>query len=131
VISNQVLEHVWDYDHFFKENNRVQHEKGFSIHIFPVREVLWDGHAFLPKIHKLNSWDAIYRKVKFYSRLGIGIYRSQKKEYNYDVDQFSRVWADKIYHYCNYQYYADLVKSTKKSFVYYDPIYSLVLLAEI
>ncbi len=115
VISNQVLEHVWDHQQFFKEQNRVLKPKGFSHHIFPLKEVIMDGHAFLPAVHKLNSWDAIYRKVKFYSGIGFGIYRKQKKEYGYNKDQFSKVWADKIYHYCNYQSYADLSKAAKSS----------------
>ena len=115
VISNQVLEHVWDHYQFFREQNRVLMPKGFSHHIFPIKEVIMDGHAFLPAVHKLHSWDAIYRKVKFYTSMGFGIYRSQKKDYNYDKDYFSKVWADKIYHYCNYQSYADLSKAAKSS----------------
>jgi SAM-dependent methyltransferase len=113
VISNQVLEHVWNHQQFFKEQNRVLKPKGFSHHIFPLKEVIMDGHAFLPAVHKLNSWDAIYRKVKFYSSFGIGIYRKQKKEYGYDKDYFSKVWADKIYHYCNYISYSEISKIIK------------------
>lgn len=115
VISNQVLEHVWDHDQFFREQNRVLCVRGFSHHIFPVKEVILDGHIFLPGVHKLNSWDAIYRKVKFYTSAGLGLYRREKKNYNYDIDQFSRVWADKIFHYCNYPRYAELCDAAKKN----------------
>jgi len=115
VISNQVLEHVWDHDHFFKEQSRVLNSKGFSHHIFPVKEVIIDGHVFLPKVHKLHNWDAIYRNVKFYSGIGLGVYSKQKKEYNYDMDYFSKVWADKIYHFCNYQSYAELSRVAKSN----------------
>lgn len=115
VLSNQVLEHVWDHDHFFKENHRVLSEKGFSIHLFPVKEVFVDGHIFLPRVHQLKNWDAIYRKVKFYSRLGFGRYRREKQTFNNDIDYFSKVWADKIYNYCNYQTYAEISKAVKKN----------------
>ncbi len=115
VVSNQVLEHVWNHDHFFKENSRVLDEKGFAMHLFPVKEVFIDGHIFLPKVHQLNSWDAIYRKIKFYSRLGLGRYRTEKNSYNHDVIFFSKVWADKIYHYCNYQTYPEISKAVKKN----------------
>ena len=115
VVSNQVLEHVWDHHQFFREQNRVLSERGFSHHIFPVKEVIMDGHVFLPKIHKLNSWDAMYHKVKFYTRIGLGAYRKQKKHYSYDIDYFSKVWADKIYHYCNYPSYAELSKAAKNN----------------
>jgi len=113
VVSNQVLEHVWDHCQFFNQQNRVLAPRGFSHHIFPVKEVIMDGHVFLPKVHKLNSWDSIYRKVKFYTRIGIGAYNREKKNYDYDVDHFSRVWADKIYHYCNYPSYTELSKAAK------------------
>ncbi len=115
VVSNQVLEHVWDHDHFFKENHRVLAEKGFSIHLFPIKELLIDGHIFMPRVHQLKSWDAIYRKVKFYSKIGIGRYRAEKKLYNNDVNLFSKVWADKIYHYCNYLTYREIAKAVKKN----------------
>lgn len=113
VISNQVLEHVWDHHQFFREQNRVLMNAGFSHHLFPVKEVIMDGHVFLPGVHKLHSWDAIYRKVKFYTSLGFGLYRKEKKKYGYNKEYFSRVWADKIYHFCNYQSYAELGKAAK------------------
>lgn len=115
VVSNQVLEHVWNHDYFFKENYRVLREKGFSMHLFPVKEVFIDGHIFLPKVHQLKSWDAIYRKVKFYSKFGFGRYRKEKSNYNNDLILFSKVWADKIYHYCNYQSYNEISKAIKKN----------------
>lgn len=115
VLSNQVLEHVWDHDFFFKENNRVLAFKGFSIHIFPVKEVMIDWHVFLPGVHQLKSWDAIYHKIKFYTKLGFGVYKKDKQQYNNSIHQFSRVWADKIYHYCNYQTYEELSKVIKKN----------------
>lgn len=113
VISNQVLEHVWDHHQFFFQQTRVLREKGFATHIFPIKEVMVDGHIFLPAVHKLKSWDAIYRKVKFYSKLGLGLYRKEKHLYRNDVDFFSKVWADKIYHYCNYPSYAQISKAAK------------------
>lgn len=116
IVSNQVLEHVWDHDHFFKEHTRVMDEKAFAIHIFPVKEVILDGHIFLPNVHKFNNWDAIYKRVKFYSRIGLGkIYNREKDIYNNDLDYFSKVWADKIYHFCNYQTYNELTKAVKKN----------------
>jgi SAM-dependent methyltransferase len=115
VISNQVLEHVWNHHQFFSEQNRVLSSIGFSHHIFPVKEVIIDGHIFLPGVHKLNSWDAIYRKVRFYSRLRLGVFQKEKNKYRNSIDYFSRVWADKIYHYCNYQTYSELCKAAKNN----------------
>jgi len=115
VVSNQVLEHVWNHDHFFKENHRVLSKTGFSVHLFPLKEILIDGHVFLPKVHQLKSWDAIYRKVKFYSKFGLGRYKTEKQNFNNDIIYFSKVWADKMYHYCNYQTYPEISKVIKKN----------------
>lgn len=116
VLSNQVLEHAWDHDQFFREHARVLHDKGFGVHIFPLKDAIIDWHVCLPSVHKLNSWDAIYKKIKFYTKLGVSVrYNREKYVYNNDKDQFSRIWADKIYHYCNYQNFKELSKSTKKS----------------
>ena len=116
IVSNQVLEHVWDHDHFFKEHARVMNPKAFGLHIFPVKEVIMDGHVFLPNVHKFNNWDAIYKSVRFYSRIGLGKrYNKNKNLYNNDLNYFSKVWADKIYHYCNYPTYNELTKSVKKN----------------
>jgi hypothetical protein len=43
----------------------------------------------------------------------MGRYRFEKKDYNNNVDQYARVWADKLFHYCNYQTYAELSKAIK------------------
>lgn len=115
VISNQVLEHVWNHHEFLHQQARVLTDKGFAIHLFPLREVFLDSHIFLPTVHRMKSWDALYKKIKFYSRLGFGSYRKEKKSYNGDLDLFSRVWADKIYHYCNYPSFSQLTKAAKEN----------------
>lgn len=113
VISNQVLEHVWDHRSFFREQQRVLKDKGFSIHIFPVREVMFDGHIFMPIVHKSRSWDSMYRRIKFFSRLGIGVFKKEKSKFNNDINFFSRVWADKLYHYCNYKSFREFSEFAK------------------
>jgi SAM-dependent methyltransferase len=53
VISNQVLEHVNDFDHFFSENKRVLKMGGSMIHCFPVKNIIVEPHLFLPLIHRM------------------------------------------------------------------------------
>lgn len=125
VISNQVLEHVWDHNHFFFEQYRVLKEKGFSVHLFPVKEVMYDGHVFLPWVHKLKSWDSIYKHVKFLSRIGLGSYKKEKSKFNNDVELFSRVWADKLYHYCNYKTYKEIAGIAKDNHLCITPRFTL------
>lgn len=108
VISNQVLEHVWNHNFFFNENNRVLCEEGISIHLFPVKEVIMDGHIFLPFVHKFRSWDFTYKFIYFFSSLGIGKY---KKELN--IREYTEAHTDYMFFFCNYpayKYFARIVK---------------------
>ena len=114
VVSNQVLEHVGDHNKFLHEQARVMTDKGFAIHLFPLREVFLDSHIFLP-VHRIESWDALYKRIKFYSILGFGRYRKEKKMHNGNIDLFSRLWADKIYHYCNYPSFSELSRVAKNN----------------
>jgi SAM-dependent methyltransferase len=116
VLSNQVVEHVWDHDHFFREHSRVMNDKAFGVHIIPFKEAIIDWHICLPRVHKINNWESIYRKIRFYTKLGISIrYNKEKYLYKNDKNQFSKIWADKIYHYCNYKNVKEISSIAKKN----------------
>jgi SAM-dependent methyltransferase len=53
VVSNQVLEHVADHAFFFRELWRVLTPKGISVHLFPVKEYIYEGHVFIPLAHRI------------------------------------------------------------------------------
>ncbi len=44
MISNQVLEHVSDAQFFFAETSRCLKLDGVAIHLFPLKNVIWEGH---------------------------------------------------------------------------------------
>lgn len=48
IISNQVLEHVMDQVTIFRELHRIMRVGGHSIHVFPARYRLIEGHIFVP-----------------------------------------------------------------------------------
>lgn len=53
VISNQVVEHVNDFNHFYTENKRVLKRHGSMIHCFPIKNIIVEPHLFLPLIHRI------------------------------------------------------------------------------
>lgn len=108
VISNQVLEHVWNHNFFLDENNRVLCLGGMAIHLFPVKEVIIDWHLFLPFVHKFKNWDFTYKFISFCSRMGLGKYVNEL-----NLEEYSQSHADFVHFYCNYpthQYLSQLAK---------------------
>ena len=55
ILSNQVLEHIFNFDLFFNEIRRCLKIDGSSINLFPTREVLWEGHVHMPIVHKVRN----------------------------------------------------------------------------
>lgn len=67
IISNQVLEHVTDYESTFSEIHRILRPGGVSLHIFPSRYNLIEPHVFVPlaTIIRNKAW------LRFWATLGI------------------------------------------------------------
>jgi SAM-dependent methyltransferase len=65
--SNQVLEHVRDYDSAFHEIHRVLKSGGVSLHFFPAQLVLIEPHSLVPlaTIIQHRHW------LGLWARLGI------------------------------------------------------------
>jgi SAM-dependent methyltransferase len=72
VVSNQVLEHVHDFDEFFEEAYRVLKPGGISAHLFPVKNYIYEGHIFVPFAHRILDHDLAVSYLRFMHRLGFG-----------------------------------------------------------
>ena len=57
----------------------------------------------------------VYRKIKFYSMLGLGRYKHERKSEAYSLQEFSKIYADKIYFFCNYPSYKEFAKAIKSN----------------
>jgi SAM-dependent methyltransferase len=69
IISNQVLEHVFDLNFFFAEVARCLKRGGASIHIFPLKQVLYEDHVGIPLAHKIRgeSWIRLMAQSGFFN----------------------------------------------------------------
>ena len=75
VISNQVMEHVFDHDFSFQQIRRVLADDGVSVHLFPLMNYMYEGHLLLPFVHRISNTDLLFDYIKVCSLLGLGKYR--------------------------------------------------------
>ncbi len=113
VVSNQVVEHVRDVPLFLRQVAQALRPGGYSIHLFPLRNYILEGHLFIPLIHKFRSHDVRAAAVRFFSRLGFGPYRFVRRQPGHDISRFSEQAADYILHFTNYTTARDLLDAAK------------------
>ncbi len=65
--SNQVFEHVQNYDEAFREMSRVLHPGGLGIHVFPSRYTPIEPHIYVPMA---TIWRSL-AYLKFWARLDV------------------------------------------------------------
>jgi SAM-dependent methyltransferase len=131
VLSNQVVEHVFNHELFFHEIARVLRVGGFSVHLFPLRHCIREPHLHIPFAHWLRSSEVITSYIKMCSLLGIGKYRKTLREDGslYPLHDYAKRHADYIIRNTNYltqRKVFDIVKATKlhASFRYSDYYYT-------
>ena len=114
IYSNQVLEHVFNQALFFKEINRTMQDDGYSFHLFPLRHYIYEGHLLIPFVHKFKSWTSTYHWIKGASYLGIGKYKTHKKEgLCTSVEHFAERHADYLAFQVNYQTAREITRTAK------------------
>ncbi|MBK5225504.1 MAG: class I SAM-dependent methyltransferase [Thermoleophilia bacterium] len=95
ITSNSVMEHVMDYDFVFREVARCLRPGGVCVHLFPTREVLWEGHALMPIVHKIRDVDKRARYMRLFARMGFtGHYKREMDRRDWkSVDEFARIFS--------------------------------------
>lgn len=71
VVTNQVLEHVRDLDHYMDELARVLKPGGFNINLFPTSNLFFEGHVGAPGAHHIASDDIRRSYLTCFARLGL------------------------------------------------------------
>ncbi len=87
VLSDEVLEHVQNYEDFVAESHRVQKPGGMALHIFPGRWTPLEGHLYVPlaSVHRSYPW------LLLWARLGVRN-QYQRGEHYRDVARFNWHW---------------------------------------
>jgi SAM-dependent methyltransferase len=129
ILSNQVAEHVGNHDQFFSEIHRTLRRNGFSVHLFPLKNCVYEWHLHLPFVHRIYNFDRAVVYIKFLSLLGLGKYRKQKMTTGCTIDDYSERHADYLFHFTNYISENQVLSLAKKhhlriSFKYTPEFYS-------
>lgn len=104
VVSNQVLEHVKDAEDFFVQIHRVLGEGGISYHVFPLRNILWEGHLLMPLAHRFVDHDAQVRWIRWMQKFGF-------RRRTLDAEDA----ADSLLYYTHYRSRKDLLNHIKRA----------------
>jgi len=124
VLSNQVLEHVIDHSLFFTRQKLVMKEGAFAVHLFPLREAMWEAHLHLPFVHKIQNWDRLQLWIQRFSQIGFGKW----KRSGMDLADYSAGHADYLLYYTNYKSRGEMLGFSKRvglraSFAYTSSFY--------
>ncbi|MEP3279693.1 MAG: class I SAM-dependent methyltransferase [Stappiaceae bacterium] len=78
-VSTFVIEHVPDMDHFLANLGRVVRPEGQSIHIFPLVNMLYEGHIDVPLAHWFKDINGQSAWITLANRLGIGRWKKDRE----------------------------------------------------
>ena len=130
IISNQVLEHVFDQPFFFQQVARCLKPDGFSVHLFPLKNVIYEDHVGIPLAHRIPKpgW------IRLMSRIGFFNERRANGLPEIETSEFGRRAADYIRNYTIYVGQSELRKiaedaNLELSFDYTPRFYSAKLRA--
>jgi len=96
IISNQVIEHVFNPAFFFREIARCLTLGGVSIHLGPFKDVIWEDHVCIPLAHRITRPGYIRTMAKiFHNERALAIPGGKERE-------FGECAADYIRQYTRY-----------------------------
>lgn len=70
IISNQVLEHVRNHEFLLRQTKRCLKSDGTSVNLFPLLEILWEGHACMPLVHRIRDQEKRRKWMLFFAKVG-------------------------------------------------------------
>ncbi len=119
LVSNQVLEHVADIDHFMSETRRVLRPGGVAVHLFPSRHIWVEPHLHTPFAHRIDNIDLRRAWLRSWAATGLSAYRQwadgQAPDAPRDRRTYARRHADFLQRLVHYRSLSDLHKAAKRA----------------
>ncbi|MFF4348676.1 methyltransferase domain-containing protein [Streptomyces sp. NPDC001530] len=109
VVSNQVLEHVVRLPPFMAQLSRVLAPGGCSMHVFPLRNALCDGHVLMPLIHRVRGYEQRAAMARMWRRLGVGNNRTG------DMAETAERISTYLHLGTTYRYFQEFVDEAKRA----------------
>jgi len=108
VVSNQVGEHVADMGLFLGENARTLRRGGFSVHIFPLKNCVLEGHVVAPFAHRILSHDARVKYLLTLGRLGLDNRGHLRRPADQGRAAYAESLADYVDFYTSYRTWGEI-----------------------
>lgn len=117
ITSNQVMEHVLDHGSVFRSIRRCLRPRGVSINLFPVWEVLYEGHALMPLVHRVRDEKSRARLMLLFANAGFrgAYYREVQRRGWKSLREFANVFAHVLQTDTNYLTTEQLVDAAKNA----------------
>ncbi|MGD1048137.1 MAG: class I SAM-dependent methyltransferase [Candidatus Krumholzibacteriaceae bacterium] len=116
VVSNHVLEHVFDHDFAFAQMRRVLAPEGTAVHLFPLKCCIREGHLRLPFAHWISDADLLLGYLKACSRLGMGKCREHVAQgHSASLMDYCRKHADYLIYETNYLSLGEVYRLAKRN----------------
>jgi SAM-dependent methyltransferase len=94
-VSNQVLEHVADLPAFLANLRRCLAPGGTSVHLFPLKNCLFEGHIRVFAAHRFRSHAMQRRWIYWMNAAGLGGYRKDARVLQYEsLEKYAFDMAD-------------------------------------
>ena len=113
--SNQVLEHIFELDDFMVQVERTLRAGGFSVHVAPLRRVLWEFHLNLPIIHWFRSGDTRRGLATLFTRIGLGRLSRQWDVTAWDTAAYAEMLSHHQQLACSYNSWRGLADAAKSA----------------
>jgi SAM-dependent methyltransferase len=138
IISNQVLEHVREHANVFGEIRRCLAPHGVSVHLFPLRETIYEVHAHMPVVHWIGDPTRRQKLMFLFAKLGFRRkYEDEMPLYGWkNLKEFAVKYSDVLGSMTNYKsskQITELAQSAglRAEFSYTKDFYSTKLLSMI
>ncbi len=115
IVSNQVFEHIGDHAFVLGQIARTLRTGGFSVHLFPLRHYVYEGHLHLPFVHRIRDFDLLRAYIRTLSRLGLGKFPAHRRATGISLEEFSERHADYMHYQTNYLTYTEALTLAKRA----------------
>jgi SAM-dependent methyltransferase len=102
IVSNQVVEHVADHAFFFAQVRRVLSAYGFSVHLFPPGQTVFEVHLRMPFVHWPRTTERRAWLIRLFAPL-TGRFRRYRSETGKDLNVFVAENALYLERFTNYR----------------------------
>jgi SAM-dependent methyltransferase len=105
IVSNAVIEHVANPEFVFSEIRRCLAVDGVGVNLFPLRNVVWEGHAHMPFVHRIRDVHNREAAMRLLGKVGFKkhYHRSMPDDGNLTLEQFAHDFARVLETDTNYQ----------------------------